>query len=196
MVQVACTAEVVTLVVGRRQSVTVTCCPCSRGAVVVIGTDVSRLDLVILAVEAAPLIGEGEPSACCRAVVEHHVGDDAGAERLIGTAHRAKFGGATEGTAVCKPILWVIAHGRAARGFTALGHPDEAEELRQLVGLLGERLPSDAFELLLDGVFLCLRVAGRLFYPVETLQHDAGIIGGPALAEHRQGAHRHEDQCV
>ena len=124
------------------------------------------------------LLGEVCPRADVAPVVDHHVGDGADAPVLEGLDQLAQLGlGAERAVVVLKPVQVVVSH-RLAAAVAALWQPHEVERAADVVGLLLEGGP--------------LRVVVRV--PVESLQHHAGVVGGPPLCVHGGGGEGGDEQ--
>ena len=109
--------------------------------------------------------GESEPAVVALAVVDDDVGNGAYAIVAESLDERAQFLlGAEGGVVVGEPVEVVVTHGLTA-AVCALGQPDEREILAELLGLRLQHVPVGGIE----GV------------PVEALQHDALVLGGPAI---------------
>ena len=139
VVEVAASVEVVACVIGASSRIATT-------IALVSATDVSRR-VPRQRVTVLRLIGEVGPVGGTVLVVDNNIGDDARTLRLEGADHVAQLGFRTEIGVLLKPVDIIIAHafGRStcwvARNKARLGHPDEVETLRQLVGIGSERRP-------------------------------------------------------
>ena len=134
VIQIAHAAPALAGIVVGAELVAVLRGPFLRITAIVVGTDVGRYHLVVLAFPA--LFGEVHPATDVSAMINHDIGDGTKSCLFEGIDHRAQLGlVAKRAVVVVKPPQVVVAH-RLSSAVTALWNPNQVKATRQIIGLL------------------------------------------------------------